>query len=213
MKRRFGILMGFAFLVLVQSASAIPPLPCIRGEGSSNSGVILACPQGDGPSLASAGLTISIRLLDGNGNPIVGFFKKDLWLMGDGLNGCDPFPIMIADAPTDSDGRTTFSGVPVAGGCSDGPLYVIVKYQGLDFLLSETPGPDPCSPYITFPITIRSPDINGDGTVSLSDYSRFVAAYQGSYDECADYNGDGSITLADLAMFTPHYQGGGHTCQ
>jgi len=215
MKKALIACVGLAFLIPISVANAIPQLPCVRGEASSSSGYILACPQQDGPSLASQGLTVSIRLLDGAGNPISGFAKKFLWLAEDGVSTCGVWTgIMNADAATDSDGRTTFSGIPRAGGCSDGPLYVIVQINGDDYLLSSTPGlPADClSGVLTLPITIRSPDMNGDGTVSLSDYSRFVAAYQGSYDECADFNGDGSVSLPDLSMFTVHYQNGGHHC-
>jgi hypothetical protein len=59
---------------------------------------------------------------------------------------------------------------------------------------------------------VRSPDINGDGTVDLIDLTLFAMAYPPQpYDHCIDYNCDGDITLPDLAMFAFHFGPPGHT--
>jgi len=218
MKSRLTLLIGLGLLAPVSIANAIPPGPCVHGEVSSNSGVILVCPKGDGPSLASKGLTISVRILDGYGNPIANWPKKDIGLVAEGMYACPTAfagTILVADAATDADGRTTISGVPKGGGCENGGgVYVAVRDNGAVLYLGDAGGTD-CN-VITVPITIRSPDLNGDGTVSLSDYSQFVAIYQnGPYNECADFNGDGVISLPDFSMFTTHYQPGhpDHSCQ
>jgi len=219
MRSALSCIIVLGLLAPVSIANAIPTGPCIHGELSSNSGVILACPKGDGPSLASSGLTISVRILDGYGNGVPGILKKDIWLVGDGLVGCpigSGGPILVADAPTDADGRTTISGVPKAGGCSDGGLYVIVRVSDgvnyTNFVLGDQPGFE-CNP-LSLSIEVRSPDMNGDGVVDVSDYNQFSDIYQhGPYQECADFNGDGTISLSDLAMFTSHYsQSNSHHC-
>jgi len=205
----------FGLLAPVSIANAIPSGPCIHGELSSSSGVILGCPKGDGPSLASKGLTISVRILDGYGNGIPGILKKDIWLVGDGLTGCpngSEGPILVADAPTDANGSTTISGVPKASGCSDGGLYVVVRVSGSSFVLGDQGGPECTALWV--PIEVRSPDMNADGVVDVSDYNQFSDIYQhGPYQECADFNGDGTISLSDFSMFSVHYsQSNSHHC-
>ena len=222
MTRFWTFAIALAVLAVAQNASA--QLPCLHGEASSNSGVILACPQGDGPTLASKGLTISIRVLDGSGNPVVGLAKKNMWLTAADLNHCyiggvTERPLLIADAPTDSDGRTTFSGALLGSGCGESGLNVLVRIDHggtpITYILSQDlPGDNPpyeCAVAWALPIAVRSPDLNGDGTVNSSDYDIFTASYpSGPYNECADFNGDGNITLADFSMFSAHYSGTHH---
>jgi hypothetical protein len=43
-------------------------------------------------------------------------------------------------------------------------------------------------------------DFNNDGTVSMTDFSRFQNAMN-SYDSDADMNGDGTISMLDFALF------------
>ena len=55
---------------------------------SAPAGVLFACPQGDGTTLASAGLTITVTVIDNVNLPIVGIPATDIWLIGcNGLLG------------------------------------------------------------------------------------------------------------------------------
>ncbi|MEJ2721363.1 MAG: hypothetical protein P8181_09515 [bacterium] len=56
----------------------------------------------------------------------------------------------------------------------------------------------------------RSPDLNSDGIVNLSDLAIFAQAWPpGPYNYCCDYNCDGVISLTDLAVFAQHYMHSG----
>jgi len=169
----------------------------------------MACPQGDGQTLASKGLTISIQVLDPTTlQPVAGIPANQIWLVGahDGLTLCGGSAATHADAATDANGRTTFSGALAVGGCDDG-LYVVV--QGL--ILAN---PNGCDQLIVVPIAVHSVDINGNGTVNGPDFAQFGVWYQnGVYDACADFNGDGQDSGPDFSMFAFHYQNGnGHHC-
>lgn len=225
MSRFWSVAAAIGVLASVENASA--QLPCIHGEASSNGGVILACPKGDGPTLASKGLTISIRVLDGSGNPVVGLPKKDMWLTAEDLvhcyiGGATERPLLIADAPTDTAGRTTFSGALMGSGCGEAGLSVLVRINHggtpVTYILSQDlPGDNPpfeCAVPWQLPIMVRSPDLNGDGAVTLSDFSLFSAVYQnGPFDTCYDFDGSGTMNAPDLAMFSSHYGNGQPTHQ
>ena len=187
---------------------------CLGGSVTSNSGFIVACPKGDGPTLASKGLTISVRVLDQSGNPIVGLAAHRIWLASSSLYTCPGTLILTADAPTNWDGRTTFSGALRAGGCSEQGLNVMVRYDDLDYVLA--PDPNDCDSPFTVPIFVRSPDLNADGTIGLADFSMFQYNYQnGPYDACYDFDGSGTRNLADFSIFTSHYGTGSnpvHSC-
>ena len=185
-----------------------------EGTATSNSGVLMACPKGDGPTLVSKGLTISVRVLNAfTHQPIEGIPANEMWLVGshDGLYLCGGSAATHADGATNLDGRTTFSGPLAVGGCDEG-LYVVI--QG-SILVTESSEPyGPCN-LITVPIAVRSVDLypqpgsftpGGDGVVSLSDWSLFVSLYQnGNYDKCADFDGSGQESIGDLTFMQAHY--------
>jgi hypothetical protein len=57
-------------------------------------------------------------------------------------------------------------------------------------------------------IFIASPDINGDCTVSLSDFTLFASSYL-TTDPCCDYDCSGQVSLSDFTQFAAHYL---HAC-
>jgi len=131
-----------------------------------------------------------------------------MWLVGahDGLSLCGGSAATHADAATDSQGRTTFSGALAVGGCDDGLLVVVQACVLKDVNTG--------SPFIV-PISVRSVDLypqpgsytpGGDGVVSLSDWSLFINLYQnGNYDKCADLDGIGGESIGDLTFMQAHY--------
>jgi len=218
MLKMFCILAAALFLIPLSSAEGqVAQCPYI-GTATSNSGVLMACPNGDGPTLDSKNLTISVRVLNGFTHlPVSGIPAAEMWLVGsnDGLYLCGGSAATDADAATDSEGRTTFSGALAVGGCDDA-LYVVI--QG-SILATETSQPyGPCT-LITVPISVRSADLypqpgayapGGDGSIGLSDWSLFTSLYQnGTYDKCADFDGTGAENIGDLAFIRAHYD---HHC-
>lgn len=187
-------------------------LCCPESQAFANSGCLLACPGGDGATLGSIGSTIFVTLIDENG-PVAGI-SPDIICVGRGSPGSnftycsrDPSQWLIADSPTNSQGQTTISGRAVGGGWTDGLCISVVGIAMPDF----TRG---CIGAYVLPIKVRSPDINGDLQVNLSDLTLFSYGYPpNAYDTRCDMNCDGAVNLVDLSIFALHYGPPGHHCQ
>ena len=114
-------------LLVATSGPARATLPCEFQETStfrSDGGWILAVPDGSGSTLAQAGATVEVQLVECETlNPIVGYPPQDVYL-GDAdagtLSICPGGT--IADGATDAEGRTTISGSLAAGGQANGVL-------------------------------------------------------------------------------------------
>lgn len=176
---------------------------------------VSACPQGDFERIADGcggdNDFIELIIRGSEWEPIVGIPPTDFW-----MDACDAGQALylcpgafVADAPTDSLGRTTFSGRIAAGGCLlTGGLYF--AYHGVTQMDPET-GAFP----ICLDIVIVSPDLNADGAVNLSDLSFFGQSYNHQwgdpeYNPCCDYNDDDWCNLSDFSYLGTHYQ---HECQ
>jgi hypothetical protein len=106
-----------------------------------------------------------------------------------------------ADFNTDADGITSWNAALLCAGASDdvGGELMQVMISGLPL---EHPG---------LPIMVNSADMNGDGSVALTDVSLFAGIYldPGNNDYAADFFWDGSVNISDLVMFA---QGYGESC-
>jgi hypothetical protein len=164
---------------------------------SSAGGCWLVCPQGDGPTLASIGATISVTVKDNTGTPLVGILATDFWL--EGASGgnvlCGGSGSIDADAATDATGSTTIGDAWAAGGFDTA---VKVVCQGV--LLNQS-----------LALTAVSPDITADLAVNLLDFSAFALAYPpaGTYAANCDLDCDTVIGLLDFSLFAQHYN---HAC-
>ena len=70
-----------------------------------------------------------------------------------------------------------------------------------------------CTTFMCLPVNVRSPDIDPDGQVNLSDLSIFAGSYPpGPYDTCCDFDGNGIVNLQDLSAFADHFGPPGHAC-
>jgi hypothetical protein len=158
----------------------------------SNGGSIYICPAGDGQTLAGAGATITVTLLDASGLPIANYPLEDVW-----VESLEPGALVfcpggnLADANTDVSGVTTFSGTLAGGGCTREGLVVYVAGAALV-------GPP-------LEIEVNSPDITGDLVVDHCDKILFSEAFLGAYSFCADYTHDGMVNIADMADFAAHF--------
>lgn len=154
-------------------------------------------PDGSGPAFTEAlqrpgqqvDGTVTLLLLDGFGLPIFGFPAEDIWLapFTGGLELCGSPVGLIPDHDTDVNGMTEWVAAKAAGGYSSGVSLVYVN--GIP--LTSSVGLDLC---------FTSPDLNGDGTVSLSDGGMFTGDLFGVYAERSDLNWDGVINLSDVGI-------------
>jgi hypothetical protein len=182
--------------------------PC-NSSASGAAGVLFICPQNDGDLLSTAGLTISVTVLDNLNAPVVGVPAADVWLIGctePNLALCGGSGAISASAATDVNGQTTITGKLAAGGCDLGGVRVVV--QGV--VIGAGVCADPC-----IAVKMKSADINKSLTVNLVDFSIFGGAsgYPSPpkpYNECIDYTSPfGTVTLPDFAKYGSHNN---HTC-
>lgn len=184
--------------VLAITGLAFAGIPDVsKCTATSAGGTLYICPQGDGESLANNGATVSVTVLDANSVAIVNFPFEDIWMQSAVANEirlCQGG--LTADNNTNASGQTTIGGVPSGGGCTQGPMQVVLSGVAL-----------PASQNLN--IRMNSPDITGDLLTNLADVGPFSTALNGAYSFCADYFDDGGINLADVGIFSTHL---GHQC-
>ena len=194
-KWAMAVLAGALTLVLVPTTMAGTGIPDPeRSSATSAAGFIMITPGGTGPSLGDEGLTITVTVLDANGDPIIGFPFQDFWWSDESYvdialcpGGC------AADANTDASGETTISGAACGGGWTLGGLRVFVA--GVPIV--GTP---------TLEIDVNSPDLNGDRIVDVADLGDFAIDYADpAYHFRSDFTGDGIEDIADVGEFAIHY--------
>ena len=171
----------------------------------------LACPQGDTDSFEDQGFIIfNITIRDMGGTPIPGIAATDFWVIDcdtqNDIHLCNGQYSCDADGPTDANGVTHMrESVLSAGGYANGLSVICMGVMLVD--------PDNgCLPYC-LPVWLRSPDINGDLTVNLTDLSLFTMHFPpGPYGIDSDLNCDDLVGIVDLARFAMHFVPPGHTC-
>jgi len=162
---------------------------------------ILVCPTGDGPTLASIGATITVKVTDITGfNPLPNIPASDYWPFdcSDQTALCGGSASINADGPSDADGIATISGAIAARGSASGTIVIVqgVVIEDCSFVA------------LCLPIVWKSPDINGDLLVDIVDFSMFGPSFPSppkTYDAAADLNNDGVIDLLDFAEFGGHF--------
>ena len=168
-------------------------VPCPPAESAT--GDLLITPGGSGSSLAELGLTITVTILecDGGGG-LPGYPADAVHLVSRGdVKICEG--LAIADADTDQDGKTTFSGVLAGGGYGEDLAVALSGVVQSQLLM----------------IRVNSPDINGDLIVDLVDVGLFAQDFSnGSYDFRSDFSHDGLENLSDVGIFARHI---GESCR
>jgi hypothetical protein len=204
--------MGFAVCALIvgSAAFAVAGVPDLQTSTASraytgNETLSVYClPNGNGqpftngflPGGAIQDATITLIVRDGLGVPLENFPLQDLWIASadDGMVPCGGNA--TANQNTDVDGVTFWTNPLFAGGQSSA---LVVVYINGDALTSNN----------GLPVSFNSADINGDGTVNLTDGGFFTQILYGAYSYDADYNYDGTVNVSDAGFMA---NGLGATC-
>lgn len=206
-RKLVGLLVCSLVGVASLSTAGIPDLTLSTATTAAGVQVsVYTLPNGNGRGLnearATTGVvdaTITLTLLDGNGDPIYLYPREDLWLettLG-GLKLCPGGS--YARFNTDINGTTTWS-LPVAGGGYSnrtGGELTVVMINGAPLSAS------------TMNILFNSPDITGDLQVNLTDIVQFKNALSGGYQYYADFAFDNALNLSDIVLMA---QGLGTVC-
>ena len=203
-------IMGIVAITMVVATSdiaaiGVPDLnlsTATRADTGPGTAVLFNVPNGGGSPLNTAAwifvggtvdATITLFLVDGAGVSIANYPFEDMWL--ESVADCDPgcvYPCpggTTADAHTDAQGMTTWVNPLRAGGWSEGPTRVMISGTPLssgDLNIGH-----------------NSTDINGDGSVNLTDVGFFAGDYFGAYTFRSDFHHDGVLNLSDVAKLGP----------
>ncbi|MDX2473384.1 MAG: FlgD immunoglobulin-like domain containing protein [Candidatus Krumholzibacteria bacterium] len=140
--------------------------------------------------------TIGVRLIDGAGNPVVGFPPEKITVRSafGGWTQCGT-PVLMADAPTDVNGLTTISGALFAGGFSAPGEFMEVVVDSPLLTGTSYPGGLPGLEY-----WVNSGDMNNDLVVDLSDVVDFSGAFVSAL-YSGDFQWNGAVNLSDVTIF------------
>lgn len=141
-----------------------------------------------GPSGGVVDATISLTVVDANGDPIELFPFEDMWIQSEVAVGETYAPCVggnLANFSTDEFGMTEWANPLNAGGWTQGLLFVMINGNAI----TTNSG---------LPIQFNSADISGDGSADLSDLGIFAQDYYGVYAFRSDFNGDGAVNLSDV---------------
>lgn len=199
------------------ASPAVPPVPPDQGYFGEKAGafgigcaptatvspnppgeVLATCPKGDGIET----LRIDIAL-SGVGRTI-GADELRLDLPDFVATVFDDDGYLLASSDATGPGYTTKIEHKAFGGraSASSPYFICSNSDAVDVLLNGYPLTSQAV------VTIRSPDLNGNGTVNVADFAIFG---QGGYpqdpappNDCRDFDGNGRIHAEDFATFGAH---------
>ena len=198
-----------ACLVLALALAAVPafanipdPAQCILDNAAGSDGATVYCsPNGSGEAFTNGyvtggiavNATLTLTVVNSEGNPINEYPAADIWLVstGGGLVTCSN---ANPGGNTNTSGQTSWVLALLAGGNSLGEMSQAI--------IGGQPVPN------TADVAYVSCDITGDLDVNLSDITLFTQALN-SYNAEADFNNDQVVNLTDIAIMA---QGIGAVC-
>ena len=195
--KRLLSLAASALMVFGAASLATAGIPDeTESTASSASGCLQVVPNGTGDALSSKGLTVTVTVRDGNGDPIPAYPFQDVGL-ADNAGGADITLCTsgwLSSANTNASGVTTITGVGFAGGSTQAGMRATVA--GVRIIS----GP-------ALDIDVVSPDMDGDLDVDLIDLSAvptgFAARFlNGVYNFQSDYTCDGAENLLDVVEYS-----------
>jgi hypothetical protein len=143
--------------------------------------------------------TIDVYLNDSGGNP-VSVVASDISVSDPEIVWCAGGVIADSSTYPPDEGHTTFTGTPRGGVMLDA---LCGTAQTLDVIAVG-------NLIASFDLSVVSPDLNGDGDVSVADFAIFADVFQGIYD-CANLDKstetapDPNVTVADFAVFASFF--------
>jgi hypothetical protein len=205
-------IMGLFVCVLVLSSAALAtagiPDPdetdALMNGVTSETVVLFNLPNAGGSAFDEAQIyndgtiidaTITMVVKDIYGAVVADFPSEDMYLVSDDGGMVPCVGGSAADFTTNAAGETSWETALNAGGWSLGFCEVVVN--GLT--LNQPP----------FAMHFNSADMNGDGTVNLTDIGLFSSVYWNAYDFSADFHADGVLDLVDVGRLAT---GSGTSC-
>jgi hypothetical protein len=184
-KRLLSLAVIGSMLLMAGAASAGIPDE-VQSTASSAGGTVMITPSGAGGTLAAAGATVTVTLLDASMLPVPNYPFQDIWLDDTG-----DFAIALCQGGSTADANTNASGVTTIGGVISGGGFT----QTTQVWVAGTPLSG-----AALTVALNSPDINGDLAVDIVDFGTFGTDF-GSTLFRSDFVFDGSVDIADFGTF------------
>ena len=164
-------------------------------------------PNGNGETFASNGITVKVYLKNCNGAPLAGVPAQEIVVFSGALCICPGGN--IADAATDLNGATSFSGTIRGGGCAPGLSYFA---DGVGINQRAVPSLTP--PAVLTQVKTNSQDALPASPcfVDAGDLGALASrlGVPANYTICSDWNEDGAIDASDVGSFASQL---GAACQ
>ena len=131
--------------------------------------------------------TISLTIHNAFDEPVANFPAEDIWLLSadNGMVACNG--VASPDGATDATGMTSWSSPLFAGGSSEALCQFVINGD----YVTSTPG---------LPLHFNSADMDGDGSVNLTDAGFFAGHLGGPLAYAADFNFDNFVNVADAGF-------------
>src|SRR5262245_514598 len=151
---------------------------------------ITISPNGTGDTFQSVGITVHVRVRRSDGRPETAIPREEIQLYNPGLCICPGGT--LADAPTDSNGDTTFTGTIRGGGCVNSLTLYACGFQLCTVPLKTN----------SWDALPASPCFVDAGDVAA--FTPRLGSRTGdfNYSICSDFNEDGFIDAGDLASLS-----------
>ena len=196
-RKVFAVMAALALLAISSIANAGIVDPAYSSATCQNSPTIMTvAPGGADGFINPVDHTIDVYLNDSGGNP-VSVVASDISVSDPEIVWCAGGVIADSSTYPPDEGHTTFTGTP-RGGVALNALCGTA--QTLDVIAVG-------NLIASFDLSVNSPDLNGDGDVTVADFGIFASVFQGDYD-CADYDESGgspNVTVADFAIFASFF--------
>lgn len=204
---RKGLLFAALVGCLIAAGSADATLPCaaysacaISTSNSCADAQLRWCPKGD-----YGFITIRVTVRNCLNAPLAGCpVRLDLGAIGDPQNELGTAAMMIVGAASrldTSDANGAVSYVITGGGCGR------LQLNWTATATCATPEVQLCSNSTTY--CVKSPDMNGNGTINFQDTFKYTPQLSAGVGYCADFNCNGLVNFQDTFTYTPHLSHGG----
>ncbi len=190
-----------AMAAIPDPANSTCTLTFIDNDACLDPAIPVWCPFGD-----MSFFELEVEILDGSSIPCGGLDLRIVIrlagrasIAGNDMFGCgfDAAGERLYNVTTNALGQATiqFSG----GGCGCLEIGYVVEAAPVTV----------CTGFIT--TCVKSPDLNGDGTINFFDTFQFLPCLGTGLGYCCDFTCDGAVNFFDVFQYLPHLSGG-HSC-
>lgn len=193
-RKIFALMAALALLAInsIANAGIVDPANSSAVLATSP-GIMTVAPGGADSFIIPNNYQIDVYLNDSGNNPVE-VIATDIWVDDPVVSWCAGGVIADSSTFAPDAGHTTFTGTPRGGVFAAAAGFNECSAISMDVIAVG-------NLIASLDLQANSPDLNGDGHVTVADFGLFAGSFQGT-DSCADYNeSGGGVTVADFGIF------------